>query len=315
MLSTVRKSYLLWLSCPVIHLLRALTSGNTGHSKVKTIKFELNICMQGEIILGSVSFAVIFHTAAFVHFRDKQGEKQTGYPPPLHANLLKFLTHFFLSPTAINFRKPAKLQSIGTHAAFPSHSMLRDFFPLSTADLLYLSGGEKNILSCAAVSSFLLKIHIFNQEAISQTPNQKTLLLWLNQLSIFFFYLKPDLALCPLASYRLIEIHSSSPRQEKGGEKASHTWKNKTGKWLLEIWKLCSGYSFKDKTSPWATSDKVTTPPLHTRSKVGTIFLTATRNTSLLILSRNRSKHNIYLMLNSQAVDTHTVETVLKIFL
>jgi len=75
------------------------------------------------------------------------------------------------------------LQSIGTDAAFPSHSMLRDFFPLSTVDLLFFSG-EKKKVPCAAV--LILNIHVFKLQAISQILNLRKETLLLNELIYFF---------------------------------------------------------------------------------------------------------------------------------
>jgi hypothetical protein len=71
----------------------------------------------------------------------------------------------------------------------------------------------------------------------------------------------------------------------------------------------------KIKQASGATSDKVGTPPLHPHSQVLTIFLTATRTQAWLRLSGNRSKHGIYFIPCSQAVDTQTLETVLKLSL
>lgn len=197
---------------------------------------------------------------------------------------------------------------MGTEAAFPSHSILRDFFPLSTGDLLVLSGrkGKKRRRKNYCVLRFLYfpEIFIFVTERQSAKPlSKKQPLLLFNQLSPFFFLFETrscSPSSCQLQTHWNTFQLSQTGEGGLGGRGASHTWKKKTGKWLLEIWMLWSGYSLKDKTSPCATSEKVTTPPLQERSEVLTTFLTATRNARTVnVIKEYRSKHNVYLMLNS----------------
>jgi len=61
---------------PGIHQLRTLTADNAEQSKVKIVKFLLNICIKCKIILCSISFTVIFKVVVFANLGDKQGVKQ-----------------------------------------------------------------------------------------------------------------------------------------------------------------------------------------------------------------------------------------------
>lgn len=112
-----------------------------------TIKFLINTCIKYKITLCSFFFFFLLfqHSCFFANLGDKQGEKQrTTLSLPLPPSQAAQISHTFFPPLPpFNFRNPAKLQSIGTYAAFPSHSILRDFFALSTVDLLFLSGKKK----------------------------------------------------------------------------------------------------------------------------------------------------------------------------
>lgn len=192
---------------------------------------------------------------------------------------------------------------------------LRDLFHRST-DLLFLRGElRKPTALCCRFPSLQ---YSYSDLRASQVTHQKKNHL-LNQ--VFFFPLKIwDLIfLCSLASFSLIEIHSSFHRQEKpmvglgGGqrwERIRHTWKkNKTGKCLLKIWKPYSGYS------PCATSDKVITAPLHRSSTVLTTFLRATRNTNTAHMIRKEEHTHYYLSQAYFQSCRHPGPTGLKKFL
>lgn len=65
------------------HRLRVLTTNNTEHSKVMTIKFLLNICIKYKIILGSTSFFLIYLTQLVLQIWgiNKQRNSRLLFPP------------------------------------------------------------------------------------------------------------------------------------------------------------------------------------------------------------------------------------------
>lgn len=162
----------------------------------------------------------MFNIVAFANVGYKQVEKRKlPFPSPL-SQPAQMSDGLFSSPTSINFWKPTKLQSMGTEAAFPSRSILRDFFPLSTVDLLVLSGRKKGggeTLLCAAVSIFPLNIHIFNREAISQTSKQKTTSPFIQPVKSFFFLFLFETRSCSLSSCQL-QTHWNTFQLSQTGE-------------------------------------------------------------------------------------------------
>lgn len=196
---------------------------DTERSKVKIIQFLLNICIKCKIIFHSISFTVIFNTVAFANLGiTKQTRCKLPFPSPI--------------PTCSNFSRTFSpplppLTSENLQSCNPLALTLHFQVIVSKGtsflcqQIYYFLAGKKKTPQNYRVLWFLYFFSIFifltkRQSAKSLVKKTLLLLNWLSFFFFFFFYLKPDLALCPLASYRLIEIHSSSPRQEKGGEKS-----------------------------------------------------------------------------------------------